>query len=196
MLADMNVASLLLTSPFVSRPYGGDQVREDYPGTAREGSIRQVIDVQRGIDLLETIPEVDASRIGYVGHSHGAVHGGIVAGMETRIKAYVLIAGLAQSSTINPNTFVAPGMLAQELDPAMDAIHYVGHASPAAILFQFGELDFYIESREAHTYFNAASKPKTMLWYAADHDSIAWKSRKDRLQWLGDQLGFVYQSED
>ena len=75
MLAEGGVASLLLTSPFVTYPYGGDEIRDDYPGTSREGRIRQIIDIRRGVDLLETVPEVDASRIGYVGHSFGAVHG-------------------------------------------------------------------------------------------------------------------------
>jgi dienelactone hydrolase len=39
-----------------------------------EGSVmgKMCFDVSRGIDLLETLPEVDASRIGCVGHSHGA----------------------------------------------------------------------------------------------------------------------------
>jgi hypothetical protein len=67
LLVEGGVASLLLTSPFVTYPYGGDEIREDYPGPAREGSIRQVMDIQRGADLLETMPEVDASRIGFVG---------------------------------------------------------------------------------------------------------------------------------
>ena len=83
-------------------------------------------------------------------------------------------------------------MLASEFDPALDAIHYVGHGSPAAILFQFGELDSYIDRGEAGQFFDAASEPKTILWYAADHSSIVWKGREDRLQWLGEQLGFAW----
>ena len=190
MLAEGGVASLLLTSPFVTYPYGGDEIREDYPGTAREGSIRQIIDVQRGVDLLETMPEVDASRIGFVGHSYGAVHGGIAAGVERRIGAYVLIAGLPRTSEMQASTSAAPGMLATEFDPAMDAIHYVGHGSPAAILFQFGELDSFVDRGEALLFFDSTSEPKAILWYTADHGSLVWKGREDRLQWLGEQLGF------
>ncbi len=195
-LACMGVVSLLLDSPFVPRPYGGDQVRDDYPGTEREGSIRQVIDVLRGIDLLETMGEVDASRIGYVGHSLGATHGGIVMGVETRVKAYVLVAGLAQLSAMQAGAFTAPGMLAMQADPALDAIHYVGHGSPASVLFQFAELDRYVSRADAMQFFRAASEPKAILWYDADHTSVEWKSRRDRLEWLGEQLGFDYQSED
>jgi dienelactone hydrolase len=192
MLAEQGVASLLLASPFVTYPYGGDEIREDYPGTAREGSIRQIMDIRRGIDLLETMPEVDASRIGYVGHSFGAVHGGITTGVERRISAYVLIAGLAQTSAMQASTSAAPGMLATEFDPALDAIHYVGHGSPAAMLFQFGELDSFVDRGEALLFFDSASEPKTILWYTADHGSIVWKGREDRLQWLGEQLGFAW----
>jgi len=192
MLAEQGVASLLLDSPFVTYPYGGDEIREDYPGTAREGSIRQIIDIRRGVDLLETLSEVDASRIGFVGHSFGAVHGAIAAGVERRIKAYVLIAGLPRNSEMQASTSAAPGMLATEFDPALDAIHYVGHGSPAAILFQFGELDSYVDRGQASLFFDAASEPKTILWYTADHSSIVWKGREDRLGWLGEQLGFEH----
>jgi dienelactone hydrolase len=195
-LADMNVASLLLDSPFVPKLDGEDEVRADYPGTTREGMIRQVLDIRRGVDLLETIPEIDASRIGYVGHSHGATHGGIVTGIETRIKTYVLVAGSAQISAMQSSALSPPGMLAAAFDPDLDAIHYVGHGSPAAMLFQFAELDHHIDRGQARLFFSAASEPKTILWYTADHDSIEWKGRRDRLQWLGDQLAFAYEPED
>ena len=138
------------------------------------------------------MPEVDASHIGFVGHSFGAVHGGITIGVERRIRAYVLIAGLAQTSAMQASTSAAPGMLATEFDPALDAIHYVGHGSQAAILFQFGELDSFVDRGDARPFFDAASGPKTILWYTADHGSIVWKGREDRLQRLGEQLGFAW----
>jgi hypothetical protein len=195
-LAGLGVVSLLLDSPFVPRPFGGDQVREDYPGTEREGSIRQVIDILRGLDLLETLPLVDASRIGYIGHSLGAVHGGIVSGIETRVIAYVLVAGLAQTSVVQSIAFQTPGMLAIKPDPDLDAVHYLGHGAPTAMLSHFGELDHYVDSEQARLFSGAAAEPKTVFWYTASHDDIEWKGREDRLQWLGDLLGFEVQPED
>jgi dienelactone hydrolase len=188
MLASMGVVSLLLDSPFVSNPYGGEWPRDDYPGTMREGIIRQIIDVRRGVDLLVTIPQVDSTRVGYVGHSLGATFGGIVAGVEPRIKAYVLMAGCVQFSTM-----YFDGPIKPEPSPDLDAVHYVGHASAAAILFQYGQFDLSVYPSEGRAYFRAASEPKTILWYEADHDSLEWKSQADRLQWLSEQLGFVYQ---
>ncbi len=39
-----------------------------------------------------TLPQVDAKRIGFVGHSLGCAAGGILSGLETRIGAYALMA--------------------------------------------------------------------------------------------------------
>jgi hypothetical protein len=90
------------------------------------------------------------------------------------------------------STSAAPGMLATEFDPAMDAVHYVGHGSSAAMLFQFGELYSFVDWGEEILFFEAASEPKKILWHTADHGSLVWKGREDWLQWLGEQLGFEH----
>jgi dienelactone hydrolase len=45
---------------------------------------------RRALDVLETMPEIDATRIGFAGFSTGAMLGGLLAGVEPRIKAFVL----------------------------------------------------------------------------------------------------------
>jgi hypothetical protein len=116
----------------------------------------------------------------YVGHSYGATWGGVLAGVETRLRAYVLMAGYAQVSE-NDTPQV----------PELDAIRYLGHAAPAAYLFQFAENDVFIDHTEAQLYFDTANEPKTMLWYDTDHFALQQASQADRLSWLGQQLGFT-----
>lgn len=182
LLAEMGVVSLLIDGPLgLERVFALGTLRTS---VVRDAYIRTVIDLRRGLDLLQTLPEVDAERIGFVGHSYGATWGGVLAGVETRIKAYVLMAGYAQVSE-NDTPEV----------PDLDAIHYVGHAAPAAILFQFSEFDPFIDAEEAQLYYDTASEPKTMLWYKTDHHGLKTRGRVDRLQWLSEQLGFVYQPE-
>lgn len=182
MLAKMDVVSLLIEGPLGNnRIYKLSSLRGD---VIRGAYINTVIEVRRGLDLLETLPEVDTDNIGYVGHSYGATWGGVLAGVETRIKAYVLMAGYAQVSE-NDTPEV----------PDLDAIHYIGHAAPAAILFQFAEVDYYIDPEEAQLYYDTASEPKTILWYYIDHLGLKDKGRVDRLMWLSEQLGFEYVSE-
>lgn len=50
-------------------------------------------DIQAGLAFLRSRPEVDARRIGLVGHSEGALVGAIVAGREERLAFLVLMAG-------------------------------------------------------------------------------------------------------
>ena len=57
-----------------------------------------IVDLQRGLDLLASRLDVDSKRLGYVGHSYGATLGGVLAGIETRVVAYVLMAGLVAHS--------------------------------------------------------------------------------------------------
>jgi dienelactone hydrolase len=50
-------------------------------------------DVSRAVDYLETRPEVDAGRIGVIGHSQGGILVNMVLGLEPRLKAGVASCG-------------------------------------------------------------------------------------------------------
>ena len=43
-------------------------------------------DAMRGVDLLESLPQVDASRIGAVGHSLGAIESLYLAAFDERVR--------------------------------------------------------------------------------------------------------------
>jgi len=59
------------------------------------GSIKAVWDNMRAIDVLETLPEVDAARIGCIGHSLGGHNGMFTAVFEPRIRALVSSCGFS-----------------------------------------------------------------------------------------------------
>ncbi len=177
LLAQNGVVCLLIDGP-ISSTRGSRLDPFDLP-KVRDAYIRTVVDLLRGVDVLESLPQVDPNRMGYVGHSYGATWGGVLAGLETRLKAYVLMAGYAQISE-NDTPQV----------PELDAIRYLAYAAPAAYLFQFAEDDAFIDRDEAQLYFDTANEPKTMLWYDTDHFTLQHVSQADRLRWLGTQLGF------
>lgn len=69
---------------------------EDFFGRHPEGSVmgKMAWDVQRACDLLELLPEVDATKIGCIGHSHGG-YGTLFAMIaEPRIGAGVISCGV------------------------------------------------------------------------------------------------------
>lgn len=66
----------------------------------RDEQIQLIIDLRRGVDVLIQQAGVDPSRIGYIGYSYGAAMGGLLAGVEFRIKAYGLMVG--DGGLVNP----------------------------------------------------------------------------------------------
>ncbi len=93
--ARMGAVSLLIDAPF-SRT--GESKRDfdptvTHPEVDRDIYVQTVIDLRRGVDLLLSRADVDRKRIGFVGHSFGAHTGALLAGIEKRIKAYVIMAG-------------------------------------------------------------------------------------------------------
>ena len=65
----------------------------------RDDQIQLMVDLRRGVDLLAQHPKVDPTRIGYIGYSYGAAMGGLLAGVEPRIRAYGLWWEMAAWST-------------------------------------------------------------------------------------------------
>ena len=173
------------------------------PRTADEHHARwtqAIVDLQRGLDLLTSRPDVDPERIGYVGHSYGATLGGVLAGIEKRVKAYVLMAGLVAHSEwwrSGDHEFYhrfRAQVTAEQLDEmvetmaTVDALRFIGRAAPAALLFQFARHDQFISEHEALRYWRAASEPKEIRWYDTDH-FFDERARRARIAWLSEQLG-------
>lgn len=111
-LARRGVAGLLLDSAWVRAG----------PGTAgglaavrrfRDLEAATVVEARRGIDLLRRLPAIDGGRIGFVGWSAGARQGALLAGVERRLRAIVLVAGGA--APVSAYTAQAPPALRGEL---------------------------------------------------------------------------------
>jgi hypothetical protein len=60
------------------------------------GSMKAIYDNVRAVDLLQSLPEVDAERIGCIGHSLGGHNGLFTAVFDERIKAVVTCCGFTR----------------------------------------------------------------------------------------------------
>jgi dienelactone hydrolase len=204
-LAPLGLLSLLIDAPYLRpvewRPY------RDSPRSLVEEDIQLVVDIRRGIDLLVSQPGIDAARLGYVGHSLGATRGGIVAAVEKRIRAYVLMAGsvsLSEMYRTHPHPQIAQARantpraeweaFVRSIQP-LDAIYYIGQSAPAALFFQYARNDEYITTEDAALYFTAASHPKQMTRYDAGH-ALNAQARVDRANWLAAQLSLTPLTHD
>lgn len=195
-LARLGFVSLCLDAPF-RRPAEYEPQLEEPP----QADLQWIVDVRRGIDLLrERFPQAAAS-IGYVGHSLGATLGGTIAGIEHRIGISILMAGwyalseLMRTSThpliereraATPPAEFAAYLRAME---PLDASHYIGHAAPARLVFQFARTDEFVSVNDAQRYFELASAPKEIAWYDGCGHGLNARARLDRAAVLCAQCG-------
>jgi fermentation-respiration switch protein FrsA (DUF1100 family) len=66
----------------------------------------------------------------------------------------------------------------------VDAVHFVGQAAPAKLLFQFAKRDEFITRWDAEAYLLAAGDSREVKWYDTDH-FFNDEARRDRGEWLG-----------
>jgi uncharacterized protein len=155
--------------------------------------VRYAVELRRAVDLLAGRSDVDAARIGYTGFSYGAAVGGTLSGIEHRIRAFALQSGGPRFSAVQRSqcAWLGRKRLARYVRvlETTDSIAYVGHAAPSALLFQNGTRDRLYTRASIRRYFAAASAPKTLRWYRADH-SLSPRATADRDAFLRAHLGF------
>ncbi|MDY7041807.1 MAG: prolyl oligopeptidase family serine peptidase [Chloroflexota bacterium] len=163
----------------------------------RDGQIQVILDLRRAIDLLIARPDVDPDRLAYLGVSAGGATGGLLAGIEDRLRAYVLIVGDGGWVTHftdleEQETFFGVDEEQKPWIAAMwpiEAIHYVGHATPAALLFQNVTRDTLVDPLKALQYQQAGSEPKEVVWYDSVHWPLNEQVFQDNGRWLQQHIG-------
>jgi dienelactone hydrolase len=178
-----------------------DKAEED-----KKNYIQAVVDLRRGIDLLLERKDVDRARLGYIGHSYGAQWGAILAAVDRRIKAAVLVAGVPDLDCLfmrdDPETIafrksLPPGQIEAYLkaQSVLSAVNYVGHASPVPLLFQFAAFEPNFGRDAMERYYVAAKEPKRILWYDTGHEMADPQAAADRFAFLSGPLGLKDISE-
>lgn len=150
---------------------------------AKQNFIQCVIDLRRGVDLLETFEEIDANRIGYAGGSMGGIIGAIFVGVEKRIKAAVLAVGggnlplmikLSKHSAVPSirERLKSLGIKYEELERILapvDPINFIHLASPRPIQFHCGKYDEIVPAETQRRLCEKAREPKEVYWYETGH---------------------------
>jgi dipeptidyl aminopeptidase/acylaminoacyl peptidase len=88
LMAEAGAISLLVNPPGPPAPSVKD------PEGWRDFYVQCVIGLRRGIDVLAARPDVDATRIGLVGHSFGAMMGAVATSVDNRFRVAVYEVGL------------------------------------------------------------------------------------------------------
>jgi hypothetical protein len=201
-LARAGVVSLLIDAPQIRHDFveKKDASTLDLVKQQSDAAGHQVIDLRRGVDLLYGRHDVDRKRIAYVGHSWNAHVGAILAGVETRIGSFVLMAsGYSDEEELFASKDPARKAQIKEMGEDNireyfheyawdDPIYFLGHTDREGIFLQFASRDD-ISKAQAQKYLDAfSSKDKQMAFYDAPH-ALNSAARLDRVRWLQKHLG-------
>lgn len=180
---------IAIDAPWARRPDG------DITFTTRDRAdqIQLMVDLRRAVDILQARTDVDDDRIAYLGISYGGAMGGLLAGIEDRIAAFVLAVGDGGLVSHFTGADDAGGGPLSQLPPerrkawlaAMEPIEPLKwiERADAPILFLSGRQDVAVPPADAREYHEAADEPKDVRWYDSGHflPPEAWC---DAARWL------------
>ncbi len=201
LMARLGVVSILPDYPW-TRPASWRRALRYSEDPANDFAVyrQTVTDLRRCIDYLVSRGDVDAKRVGYVGHSYGAQWGAILAAVDRRLSAAVLAGGVPDLGAIylesdDPELVELrtsnPDKVAKLLDTMapLAAVEYIGSAYPTPLFFQFATFDRNVPRAAIDRYFAAAREPKHIRWYPTGHELNDPAAVHDRAVWLAKQLG-------
>jgi dienelactone hydrolase len=150
-------------------------------------SADDVVAVRRAVDFLDTRATIDPHRIGVVGWSSGARTAAVVAGVEPRIRAFVLMS--AGAVPVSEYTRLAPASLRSEIRnvlTAVDPLRWIARGRRGSIFLQDGLRDAVVPRRALKAIVRAAPPRTRVRWYdaghplnrAAVHEQLAWLEQR------------------
>jgi cephalosporin-C deacetylase-like acetyl esterase len=159
-----------------------DGLKSDYPEPTafwRDHVIAWSKDLGRSLDYIETRPDIDRTRLAYVGVSWGAAMGPIMLAVEERFRAAVLVAG---------------GLQLQRTLPEVEAINFITRVRLPTLVLG-GRYDHFFP--EAHTQrpfrqlLGTAAKDKRFVLYDVGHALPRKEVARESIDWLDRYLGPV-----
>lgn len=147
----------------------------------RDIYMQTVVDLRRGLDWLQSRPEIDPGRMGFWGASMGTIIGTTFCAVDTRIRAAALIIGGADFHILlrhsqlpslaimrNYATDAELDLIADQL-AVVDPQYYIGAIAPRPVLLMNGEKDYIISKEAGARLQELAGEPKETYWYDGGH---------------------------
>jgi eukaryotic-like serine/threonine-protein kinase len=154
----------------------------DFPTTTtlfRDHVIMWSKDLQRTIDYLESRPDIDRNKIGYLGRSWGAAMGTIMVATEPRLKLAIFKVG---------------GFYFQHARPEVEAINFAPRVKVPSLMLN-GRYDFFFPVDTSQRYmFNligVSDAQKRWVVYDTSHNLPREKMVEETLRWLDRFFGAV-----
>lgn len=142
-----------------------------------------LIEYRQALDYLETRPDVDSARVGLLGYSLGGMMGCILAGVDERVQAAVL---MVAGDVVQTNADRIPAFARGMLDPVSPS-RFAPRISPRPVFFLNGRYDSTISHRASELLHEAAGEPKKVVWADAGH-ILPPEIAVQGVDWLVEQL--------
>jgi len=192
-VSSFGAVGIAIDAPFARR--GGEALQFTVQDRAEQ--IQLIKDLQRAVDVLRSLPNVDDDRIGYIGFSYGGAMGALFAAVERRIRTAVLVVpdgGLVTHSTSAAGQeFMASLSCAdrntwlQAMTP-IEPIRFIAQAAPTPLLIQSGRQDEIVPPADAEALHAAAPEGSRIVWYDAGH-GLSQQAAFDGHAWLVEHIG-------
>ncbi len=169
----------------------GERVKKKYKFkgidyTLRDAIEQTVFDLRRGLDYLETLPEIDSSKTGYIGISLGGIAGTVFCGVDKRVEVPVICiagGGLRMMEGVKGFGDKVTAMMAP-----VEPLNFVEQISPRPLLFINAENDEIIPKPMAMLLHQKADEPKKVIWYKSKHHINPYQAFNDAGEWLISEL--------
>ncbi len=134
-----------------------------WPMRRLDQTLQTVVDWRRTLDYLSARPEVDASRVGFVGFSMGGMRGAPFVGLDDRVQA-------ASFCISGASTLSGRGGDAGELANALtDPGGYAPLMAGRAVQVVAGERDDLITPEATQRFYDQLSEPRELVWLPCGH---------------------------
>ena len=191
-LAQDGAVVIAIDAPFARRT--GQAVR--FTTADRDEQIQLIKDLQRAVDVLRAMPNVDKARIAYHGTSYGGAMGALFAGIERRLKTVVLVVpdgglvthftGPEDLSLMESLSCATRAAWFRAMAP-IEPIRFIAHAN-TSVLVQSGRTDALVPAADADVLHQAVPNGTTLRWYDAGH-GLNQQAFFDKMDWLIEKIG-------
>ena len=187
LVAQNGVVALTLSAPSQQKTQPAGLSAADGIRWQRDETVADIVAARRGLDVLQAFDRVDDDRVGLVGFSMGGRQATLVAGVDDRVRATILVS--AGAAPVSEYVAAAPAELRDDVEevlPGIDPLSYVGEID-GALFVQIGRSDSVVPQDALQNVVDAAPEGTRVVRYEADHGLDA-KAERDRIDWLVDEL--------
>jgi uncharacterized protein len=162
----------------IDSQYRGERKRPDVTGELlnpdsfrmRDAWVQTVVDLRRAVDYLASRPDIDTTKIGYLGFSMGGMLGACLGGVESRVSCFLLavpgggLVKIAQELDKHPAlkaywpVTLTPEVMkrVEEFALVCDPVHFVGKILPRPLLIIVAKHDELIPPEASQMLVEAA----------------------------------------